>query len=68
MEEAVGDGQNVSEAYTRAMTWIPVVVSVLLVAIVAVFIFTAPNQIVTPKESGYLIASIPADMAQTAMR
>ena len=37
-----------------AVTWLPVVVGALLVAIVAIFIFEAPNQITTPNETGYL--------------
>jgi hypothetical protein len=48
-----------------AVTWLPVVVGALLVAIVAIFIFEAPNEITTPNETGYLntdmaISSSPA--------
>lgn len=68
METAVGEGQDPNARYGRATTWLPVVVSVLLVAIVAVFILAAPSEIVTPKDSGYLIASIPPNFDQTAMR
>lgn len=56
------------DRYARATTWLPVVVSMLLVAIVAVFILAAPKQIVTPNDSGYLIASVPPNLEQTAMR
>ncbi len=34
-------------------TWLPIVVGALLVAIVAIFIFEAPNQITTPNDRGY---------------
>jgi hypothetical protein len=68
MEMVVADGLDPNDRYGRATTWLPVVVSVLLVAIVAVFILAAPSQIVTPKDSGYLIASIPPNLDQTAMR
>jgi hypothetical protein len=68
MEIAVGEGLDPNDRFGRATTWLPVVVSVLLVAIVAVFILAAPSQIVTPKDSGYLIASIPPALDQTAMR
>jgi hypothetical protein len=37
-----------------AATWLPIVVGALLVAIVAIFIFEAPNQITTPNNTGYL--------------
>lgn len=66
MESAVRLDAN--DHYVRATTWLPVVVSVLLVAIVAVFILLAPNQIVTPNDRGYLIASNPPSFDQTAMR
>jgi len=71
MEAAVADDPDPTDRYASATTWLPVVVSVLLIAIVAVFIFSAPNQIVTPKDSGYLIASIPLDqdtLDKTVMR
>lgn len=54
--------------FERAATWLPVVISMLLVMIVAVFILAAPNQVVTPKDSGYLIASVPPQLEQTALR
>lgn len=68
MEAAVAEGPNPNDVYVHATAWLPVVVSMLLVVIVAVFILAAPSQIVTPKDSGYLIASVPADFDQTAMR
>ena len=37
-----------------AVTWLPVIVGALLVAIVAVFVFESPNEITTPNETGYL--------------
>ena len=37
-----------------AATWLPIVVGALLMAIVAIFIFEAPNQITTPNDTGYL--------------
>jgi hypothetical protein len=64
----VGDSLDPNDRYARVTTWLPVVVSAVLVAIVAVFILAAPKQIVTPKDSGYLIASVPPQMEQTAMR
>jgi hypothetical protein len=65
----VAEGLDPKEdRYARATAWLPVVVSMLLVAIVAVFILAAPKQIVTPKDSGYLIASVPPNLEQTAMR
>ena len=68
MEAAVDEGLDPNNRLARATTWLPVVVSALLVVIVAVFIFAAPSQIVTPKDSGYLIASVPPTLDQTAMR
>ncbi|HEX5279517.1 MAG TPA: hypothetical protein VFW28_05535 [Micropepsaceae bacterium] len=64
----MGDGFDPKVRYERAAAWLPVVVSMLLVMIVAVFILAAPSQIITPKDSGYLIASIPPQLEQTAMR
>jgi hypothetical protein len=64
----VGKGLDPTGQYVRATTWLPVVVGALLVAIVAIFIFGAPNQIVTPKDNGYLIASSPAPPVETAMQ
>lgn len=62
-------GLDPTDRLVRATTWLPVVVGALLVAVVAIFIFEAPNQIVTPKDSGYLIASVPAETAvQTALQ
>lgn len=57
------------ERYERAATWLPLIVGALLVAIVAVFIFAAPDQITTPSDTGYFL-STPASAApiQTAMR
>lgn len=68
MDTAVGEGPDPNDRYGRATTWLPVVVSVLLVMIVTVFILAAPSQIVAPKDNGYLIASIPPNLDQTAMR
>ncbi len=64
----MGDGLDPKDRYERVTAWLPMVVSALLVAIVAVFILAAPKQVVSPKDSGYLIASVPPQMEQTAMR
>jgi len=57
------------ERFERAATWLPLIVGALLVAIVAVFIFAAPDQITTPNDTGYFMGT-PASAApiQTAMR
>ena len=39
---------------TGAPAWLPVIVGALLVAIVAIFIFEAPNEIKTQNVTGYL--------------
>ena len=67
------EGTDPTERLARATTWLPMLVSALLVVIVAVFILAAPNQVVTPHNSGYLIASVPtqvdqAQLDQTAMQ
>lgn len=51
-------------------TWLPVIVGALLVAIVAIFIFEAPNQITSPSDTGYLNTEMTDSGAsvQTAMR
>ena len=57
------------ERYERAATWLPYVVGMLLVAIVAVFIFSAPDQITSPNDAGYLLTTpASAEPMQTAMR
>jgi hypothetical protein len=40
--------------FTGAPAWLPIIVGALLVAIVAIFIFEAPNQISPQNETGYL--------------
>lgn len=57
-----------TDRLVRATTWLPMLVSALLVAIVAIFIFAAPSQVVTANDSGNLVASIPAHLDQTAMQ
>ena len=57
------------ERYERAASWLPLVVGALLVAIVAVFVFAAPDQITTPTDTGYLLGTpASAEPTQTAMR
>ena len=53
-----------------AAAWLPVIVGALLVAIIAVFILEAPNQITTPYDTGYLNTEMPDSGAPvvTAMR
>lgn len=63
------DNRTPEQRLAKAATWLPVVVGALLVAIVAIFIVSAPNQIVTPGDNGYLVASTPDNgPVQTAMR
>ncbi len=42
------------DSLAGAAAWLPIIVGALLVAIVAIFIFDAPNQITTPSDTGYL--------------
>ena len=48
-----------SENFARTAALIPVIVGALLLAIVAIFIFEAPNEITTPSDSGYLNTAMP---------
>lgn len=59
-----------TQRFAGPATWLPVVVGALLVAIVAIFIFEAPNQITTPYDTGYLNTEMTDSGApvQTAMR
>jgi multidrug efflux pump subunit AcrB len=50
---AMGDTPG-DDRLADATIWLPVVVGALLVAIIAIFIFEAPNQIITPNDTGYL--------------
>ncbi len=55
-------GRRVKQETVRlvnAATLMPVIVGALLMAIVAIFIFEAPNQITTPRDNGYLNADMP---------
>jgi hypothetical protein len=51
--------KQLTKRYSSAATLMPVIVGALLVAIVAIFIFEAPNQITTPRETGYLNTEMP---------
>ena len=60
---------NKTERHSRAATLLPAIVGALLVAIVAIFIVAAPNQVVSPSHNGYLSAGVPVSGAmRTAMR
>ena len=62
------EGFDPTDRLVRATTWLPMLVSARLVAVVAIFILAAPTQVVTPRDNGNLIASIPAHLDQTAMQ
>ena len=47
------------DTFASTATLLPVIVGALLVAIVAIFIFEAPNQITTPGETGYRNTEMP---------
>jgi hypothetical protein len=51
--------KQLTKRYSSAATLMPVIVGVLLVAIVSIFIFEAPNQVTTPRETGYLNTDLP---------
>ena len=48
-----------TKRYSSAATLMRVIVGALLMAIVAIFIFEAPNQVTTPADTGYLNTDMP---------
>jgi hypothetical protein len=53
-----------TEGFASVATLLPVIVGALLMAIVGIFLFEAPNQITTPGDTGYLNAEMPAVTTQ----